>query len=493
MIKKLLFILGLFLSIIEVEAQKTELSYGSEGTQSDKTFVSEMIGETSEGIFTLRKKMKLGVGAILELERYDRSSLALLETNEIKFPVKGMYFQQFVIKDGVIYAFVKNFDSKTKVRTLYLSTLSSKGVVNNKMIELATFNSDNNRKYNDFEISISTDSSKILVAVVPELSKKAIQTAQLVTVNFDGKEKVKTEFEFDYLDKDFEFKDFLLDSSGNVHLLSKVKLEDLTKAKSEKDYEYKIYTHFKNTKKLHEYTIEIPNHYVSNIMFKLNNKGKLYCAGFYSSPDDKLIKGTFNFAINTDSRNIENIKTYEFESNFIRDFTKGKYSFHDKGLKHFVVKDILFKNDGGIILLSEYHYEYYNSEKGMVYNFGEFIIIDYSENGEVNWCKRIPKIQYGLQKNTTSFFYYYSNDILHLIFNDHSSDDSGERTVAIGGVKNTTIVTISKDGKFKRSLLFTKKENKFWPLTSMHYTKGNEIVACAITPSKCKLMRIIIK
>lgn len=487
--KKLLFILGLFLSFIEITAQNAELTYGSEGTQSDKTSVFEMIGETNDGIFTLRKKMKLGIGAVLFLEKYDKNNLVLLETNEIKFPFNG-YFLKFVIKEGVIYAFVKRFESKSNKRSLYLTTLSPKGVLDNKMIELATSNSDNGRWNDDFEISLSTDSSKILVAVVPEPNKKAIQTTELVTVNFDGKEKVKTEFEFDYNDRDFEFKDYLLDNSGNVHLLAKVKLEESTKGKSDKDYEYKIYTHYKNTKKLHEYTIQIPNHYVSNVLFKLNNKGKLYCAGFYSSPEDKLIKGTFNFVINTESKKIENFKTFEFEADFIEDFTKVKYSFHDKGLKHFVVKDIIFKNDGGILFLSEYNFEYYDSDLGMIYSFGEFIVIDYAEMGDVNWCKRVPKIQNSNQKNTSSCFYYYNNDILYLIFNDHSGDNSGERTTILAGIKNTTIVTVSKDGKFKRSLLFTKKTNKFWPLTSVHYITGNEIVACAISSSKCKLIKI---
>ncbi|MCG8577159.1 MAG: hypothetical protein MI810_19915, partial [Flavobacteriales bacterium] len=157
---------------------------------------------------------------------------------------------------------------------------------------------------------------------------------------------------------------------------------------------------------------------VRNMKFAEDDKGNFVCGGFYANGYEfKMTFGgaamTFNangilyFEINSEGK-VTKQKNFDFEEDFIKQNlndrqkkaveereAKGKAGILDLFLTHFMVKE-----DGSIYIVGERQYarnEFYGPQQKMVYHFSNVIAAKLNPEGELEWMKKLPKNQAGLQ------------------------------------------------------------------------------------------------
>ena len=125
---------------------------------------------------------------------------------------------------------------------------------------------------------------------------------------------------------------------------------------------------------------------------------------------------------------MENIKTQKFSKDFLKEFMTDKKVDKGKEITDFDLKEVVRKDDGGLILTAE---EYWvtvvttYSSRGMShttyhYHYGDIIVLNIDAEGKMIWSRKIAKSQHSI--NDGGFFssYYLAvvKDNLYFIFND---------------------------------------------------------------------------
>ena len=195
--------------------------------------------------------------------------------------------------------------------------------------------------------------------------------------------------------------------------------------------------------------------------FHFNANGELICAGFSADSTTDFVSGSYFVKIDTKTKEV----TYAKESNFGLEKPLYQYSF----------KQIISKGEDGYILLGEY-YEFgmYSVNNGnssstkIKYSFGNILIVDIDNAGNVRWKTEIPKFQSSTNNQGiySSFGAMAFDDHIKIIYNDHI-DNFTENARKTGPKKNVSIkknkgvvvqANVSFDGKVTQKKLFTFDE-----------------------------------
>jgi len=172
--------------------------------------------------------------------------------------------------------------------------------------------------------------------------------------------------------------------------------------------------------------------------------------------------------------------TKDFDPSFIQLFSKrdvSKKKNSEPELYEYDLDNIIIRSDGGALLLAEQYYvqavtSYTRSASGAMmsrtdyyYHYNDVIAININPNLSIEWATRIPKRQTTVNDGGyySSYAYAVKNDKIYLLFNDDPDN------IAINDPKSVadytspkksaaTLVTIGSDGKWKKSLLFSNKQ-----------------------------------
>lgn len=137
------------------------------------------------------------------------------------------------------------------------------------------------------------------------------------------------------------------------------------------------------------------------------NKGKVKLVGFYSSVRDngkanKELKGVYNATINLASVTNESIKFNDFDYDTKVKLLGERRAKKGKDVKPlYDIHSIIEKNDGGLIVLSEYRFVYVGQTQGfgplgftpVTYTMNEIIVNSFKEDGSLEWSNVVAKEQ----------------------------------------------------------------------------------------------------
>ncbi len=208
-----------------------------------------------------------------------------------------------------------------------------------------------------------------------------------------------------------------------------------------------------DTMRFETITIPLEENFISGMHIKLDElNNAVYISGFYSSKKNGNVEGLIYGLYNPASAGLTTLKAIPFDEDLRAgaDDKNKKRAFND-----FTVRDIIVKNDGGFILIAEnyfittrttsygsgfgYYSWYYNGPYGGSYvrefHYGDIVVLNYSESGELLWRNFIRKNQYSQEDGGLFSSYTMLNSGASLVFlyNDFSSSRSSLSLAAIDG------------------------------------------------------------
>lgn len=212
--------------------------------------------------------------------------------------------------------------------------------------------------------------------------------------------------------------------------------------------------------------LKVDKKYIIDAKFKIDSKNqRIILAGL--SSDDRIYDADSYFFLSKDLSTLEeynDIAHRDFDSNFITEIY-GKILGRKKTLNDFQTRDIIVRNDGGIVLVTEMYKEFYrrssfnsvsvnsqNRGRGWVdINVEDIILIALDSEGKEEWKRILYKKQFSQDDDGvfSSFFTFKNSSRLRLIYNDEVK-------------KNITVSEYVLDplGNYERnSLLNTQYQN----------------------------------
>lgn len=245
-----------------------------------------------------------------------------------------------------------------------------------------------------------------------------------------------------YRVNEFEVYDEHLTNTGEYYIIGKhFYPHQNTKGKREFD-QVELYKVVGN--EIKKIAIEKPETKIKDMFITSDNKGNLFCTGFYSSYVSSQISGTYFFKLSKDSEQVENFTTSEVTVDFLstdepslserlnlnKRFTSSRNDFNNFSFIFFRQTD-----DGGFVAVSEHaELEFrmkgsgegggINDQYDLHYYYNDLIVYKMDNTGKTNWVKRIPKYQQSINDNATylSASSIISNGKIYLLFNDHKKN-----------------------------------------------------------------------
>lgn len=479
--------------------------------EPSSSVVFDVVGYDDNGVVLSRYNKKGLVLANISLEKYSHS-LKLLAMRDYEYEADGedmKYGSPFYFHDK-LYLLGSTYVRKTKKRNVYYhevdaKTLSAKATP--KIVK--TIQELDNVSVALSEIVLSEDEQTLAFYGLPGYRKKSMILSgipvqfssnkdelkgSLMVFGKDMAKKYETEFTLPYEEKLYDITGVKVGNDGNFYILGRLFNEKAKeKVRGEPNFKYVITTFKNNGKEMSEYTVTLDDKFITDCSFYLTKENKIVCAGFYSTKGTYSIKGTFYMTIDPGTKSITGKSTKEFDTEFLKLFMRDGKAEKGVELSNFDLEDIIIREDGGAVLIGEKYYitqhTTYNSSTNSsttttVYHYNDIIVININPDNSIEWATRIPKNQASSSGFYLSYAAHVKDNMIYLIFNDNDKnldEKNPDKIYAYDG-KNSiaTLATISPDGSYKKSALFSNKEEGviMRPIVSKQINEDELIIYC---------------
>jgi hypothetical protein len=473
------------------QKNKVNVTLGPELKKPSKTYIETMLGNIEDNFYVIRSKNASLFSKKIELslEVYN-SKMDLKKTYPITFKEEKLKLHSFELLKGTIYCFYTKYEESGH-NVFYVSEISTTGKIG-KPKKVVSVKVEGKKDLNSFKLRISPDTTKIMIASIPDYQKKADQFVDMYSTDLDFEEVEKITIEFSYKSKDFNFHSFKVDNVGNMHILAQVRKAQ--KAKKESAYEYKIFTYFAETEEFYDYNVDLDKNYMSEVVLRIDKDNNIVCSGFYSDNNSFSTKGIFYLKLNTQTKEIEVQKTNDFDKKFLSFFMSEKKANKGKPLYNMVIRDLLIKEDGGLYFIAENYYirEVTRTDQNgrttttYYYHYNDVIVADISKEGKVNWWTVVPKYQVSANDGGpySSIAWGVSENNLHIVFNENKKNAEILQPNKVKSVRFkksvTVLVTFDSKGKAKKTALFPAKDGKTLTMPKVHVnSSSNELIMLA--------------
>ena len=551
LMKRILLIFTvLFLTTSGVYAQnkldKISLTYGDELADDGQKIV-KIVGEHNNKIYALAIKKEDYFVKI-----FDSGSMKMLSSNLIIAPPvdgKEVDFEDIFLLNGKLYIIGSSYKRKDKIFTLTGTEVSDKGILNNNSIVLFTAEVEKKSLRGDFYMKLANDENSLLIMHTSMFKKEdavkyeiKLFDDKLQTV-FSNVEKVKFD---DDSKKNFEFNiaDFELNFQNDAFVVVNESFRDSKKKEHVEKFEIFAFKKANNYKK-EVINIDLKGNSIINCKMISTNKNTVKLVGFYSSVResgraDMELKGVYNASIDMISNKAGNVKFNEFDYPTKVKLIGERRAKKGKDVKPlYNITNIIEKNDGGLIVLSEYQMIIVGRSSGIgplaftpvTYVKNEIIVTSLNPDGSLQWSNVIPKEQ-AAAVTTMSFVFgfggqaggfsvgagfgiplaqmgkgpeylgsipIYSDGKLSVVINDHVKNKGItdiEKIKSMGNYNNAvpSMFIFDDNGNMERKDPEEAIKNELIIRPGVYYRKtGNEYITYSSRKKKDKLGRMIIE
>jgi hypothetical protein len=450
----------------QVISKKVNLVWGPKLEEPRRSHLESIITTDETGMYILKshkqnvfiehftKDMNKTLSVKLVLKHKDKEMMfRFISVIKSKIYVFSTFLNQEKKKN---YFFVQEIDKKTLLPTGELKKIGE--------IDFSQFSRGNN---GHFDCSISEDESKILVYNDLPYEKKENDKFELIVYDNFFNLLWDKQVVLPYIDKLFETTNYIIDNQGAIHFLGKLyNKRNKDEVDDKVNYRYQIISFYKNGNQTVEYPIEIKDYFLKDMNIAITADSNIICTGFYSKDAYGSIKGSYFIKINSQSKEIihKNFKDFDFElitedmSKKQVDKTKKKIEKgEDVEMYNYDLNEIILRDDGGAVLIAEQYWvtsstTYSTSSNGTVrsstnyyYNYGDILVINIDSNGEIEWTKKISKIQTSVNDDGyfSSYTYCIVKDKIYFVYNERF---------------NVNIVELNNNGEITKEKLFNSQD-----------------------------------
>ena len=407
----LLFFAFLMFSLTSYSQYKIEnigISYGEEITE-EKGKIIKIIGEANNKIYALGLKGKKDYF----LKIFSSKEMKLLSNKPIVLPEladKEISFEEITLLNDRLYIIGSVYKRKDKIFNLVGIEFSEDGVLSNNMITMFESQVARSSDRGGFYFKQSPDENKLLVMHTALFEKEDAMKYEMklfddsLNVNFATEDKVS----YDDSKKDYQFtiSDFDVNSKNDVFLIVNEGYRDNKKKEKVEKFELHIFKN-QNKYKKEVVNIDVKDKEIINCKMLSTNKNTLQIVGFYSSVREngkanKELKGVYNATINLATNVNENLKFNEFDYETKVKLLGERRAKKGKDVKPlYEIHSIIEKNDGGLIVVSEYRLVIVGQTQGfgplgftpITYITNEMIVTCLKPDGTLEWSNVVAKDQ----------------------------------------------------------------------------------------------------
>ena len=407
--KNLFLVLMLCVSTLSFSQGKIgpiTITHGAE-IEQDKEKIVTIAGETNGKIYTLAIKKK-----DYFIKVFNSSDMALVSTNKIELPDfkgKDIDFEDIAVINGKIYILGSVYDRKEKINNLFGIEIGSDGKLTNNKKKLFSTKVTKKKERGAFYFKDSPVGDRLLVlhAALFDKTEEIQYEIKLLDeeLNASLSHLEKVPFK-DRKGLEFTIADFDVSVDDDVFLVINESYRDRkTKTNNEK---FQVHA-FKNSNGYAKEVIDIKftDKEIINCEMLATNKGILHLVGFYSSVREngkanKKLKGVYASSINMATNSVEKLKFNEFDYDTKVKLIGERRAKKGKDVKPlYLTHSLIEKEDGGLILLSEYQLIILGRSQGIgpialtpiTFINNEIIVTSINPDGSVAWSNVIAKKQ----------------------------------------------------------------------------------------------------
>jgi hypothetical protein len=401
-------LLGCMAMNAQVKIDKLSLNYGEE-IADDKGKIIKLIGEANNKIYTLVLKGKSNYF----LKVFEAGAMKLISSEPIVIPEikdKDVAFEEVFMLHDKLYVIGSVYHRKDKVFTLVGVEVSEKGVLSKNVITLFESKVAKSSDRGGFYFKVSPDDDKLLAMHTAEFDKEDALKYEIKLFDESMKQVFATEDKVTYDDnkKDYQFtiSDFDVNANDDVFLVVNEGYRD----KKKKEKVEKVMMHvFKkgNAYKKDIVNIDVIDQEIINCSMLATSKNTVKLVGFYSSVREngkanKELKGVYNMTVDLSDNKVSNVKFNEFDYATKVKLLGERRAKKGKDVKPlYQIHTIIEKNDGGLIVLSEYRMVYVGKTQGIgplgltpiTYTTNEMIVTSLKPDGTLDWGNVVAKEQ----------------------------------------------------------------------------------------------------
>jgi len=477
----LIFLLTTLITLqAQIKPKNVNVKWGPEMKEPARSTITDIIAGDNGQIFTIRIKGSGLFNVKYLIETYNESlRMTSVKDLDLVYHGKELAYEFALYSNEKLYVFASLNNQKTKKNTLFAQELDTKSLQpKGKMTKI--IEADSRSKSNDggFDYEVSKDKSKIAILAFSAYEKKAPDKFNIAVLNQDVNILWNKSIKLPYSDELYNSEIFRVDNEGSCYMQG-VLFKDKAKAKrkGKPNYSYLIHSYRDKGETTSQYKVALKDRFITDLNFKINKRGEIVCAGFYSDQGTYTIKGTYLIRINQETGEKEVAKTKEFGKDFLtevlsdKQIRKGKQELYEYDLDKLILRD-----DGGAVLLAEQYYVRVSRTNrrspngGMItdtryyYYYNDIIVININPDGSIEWLTKVPKRQVTIDDGGyfSSFADMITGEKIYLIFNDNPKNlgiKDSRRVYAFNGKKSVvTLAAISQDGTYEKSLLFSNKD-----------------------------------
>lgn len=440
-------------------------SYGQKGESQ----LEYEVGKPYKEIKAERKRYYTHNGNILSF-KVTKKHLYLLKVNgttmqnvqktEIELP-KDATLEEFSRIGGTFYAFYSIYDKASESEQLFCrqvdfetlawsgnekKLVSTNGKLSEAKNQISYPATGMAKDYGfvtvpKFDLYYSADSSMFLVQyrMVPDYKNdaKSFDEIGLHMFNSELEEKWSEVVRMPYTEKKMNNLDYTVDGNGTAYVLASVYDDNTTRSKKrgsdEPNYHLELLSKSEN-KKLHSAEIELDGKFINGGWLYENPAHEMIYAGFYNTEGDQSAEGIFVNRFNENGE-IKEQSEYTIPLEIINQYTSKRTQKRNEkkdeegeaGFNHLQLSDMVFLEDGSIILIGEQYYTVthtHSSTNGSYSTtssfYNDILMSKIDPSGELVWMSKLPKRQKGgIGQGGLSYAHFYSNDKHYLFYIDN--------------------------------------------------------------------------
>ncbi|MBL7791719.1 MAG: hypothetical protein JNK77_05335 [Saprospiraceae bacterium] len=473
-------------------AQQNELpakvTWGDELKEPSGSYIHKVVSAGTSGFYAIRRKGNdANPGGEVFFEYYDiDGKLKRTESYELKYSGKKLDYEDFILLNGQLYLLV-SFNNQAKSKNyLFYQKINNRLQSSGDLVKIGEVDAINRYREGAFDVSISRDSSHMLVYTQLPSKKDEPERFSLQVFDNQFKELWNKSVALPYGDDNFAVEEYRIDDNGNVYLLGVI-YQDRSRMRRQgkPTYQYTIIAYSQQGQDVQEVRVDLKDKFITDLTFRPQRDGNLVCAGFFSEKNNYSIKGTYYLRMNALTKEVLQSTTKTFDLDFLTEYmTQGASErareAEERGdkdrapeLYRYNLDELILRSDGGAVLVAEQYfvrermYRYWDGtiRYDYYYYYNDIIVVNVRPDGEIEWTTRIPKRQETM--NDEGMYSSYAmatvRDRFYFIYNDNmrnitSEGDRGNRYNLNSRNAVVAITEVRKDGAQTTFPLFANND-----------------------------------
>ena len=248
----------------------------------------------------------------------------------------------------------------------------------------------------------------------------------------------------------------------------------------------------KDVNNFHQMSIPMPEFVTYDAYFIYDNENQhISAVGLYSDRNTGITDGIYHVVVDHAMTRYQ-LNTIDYDDELVADF-HGKYNPKKESLYNLDIRDLVLRQDGGILIVAEENKEferlsygsrrdYYGSSRFSVdYYYEDIVLVSIHPDGTAHWQKLLPKRQYSNDDEAaySSYFLFKNPSYLRILYNDEIRNDNTVSEYILNGAGDIT----------RRSLMSTDNQKLKLQIKNAVQLSSNEMVVPSVRGKKLKLVK----